>query len=136
MIVGHSHALIIISQYAGYEGGIILPGPQGFLDFLESNTALLPKVKLQKDHQPQCAYGKSTKEAMLLGVFTGYPKMIEGIVENLKADLMEKYSKEVKFVICGGSYLNLNIKEIEISENLTLQGLRIAYEVHNKERTR
>jgi pantothenate kinase type III len=96
----------------------------------------LPKVKLKKDHQPQFAYGKSTEEAMLLGVFTGYPKMIKGIVENLKADLMEKYSTEVKFVICGGSSLNLNIKEIEISENLTLQGLRIAYEVHNKERMR
>lgn len=134
--LGTATTFDIISQYAGYEGGIILPGPQGFLDFLESNTALLPKVKLQKDHQPQFAYGKSTEDAMLLGVFTGYPKMIEGIVENLKADLMEKYSKEVKFVICGGSSLNLNIKEIEISENLTLQGLRIAYEVHNKERMR
>ena len=131
--LGTATTFDIISQYGGYEGGIILPGPQGFLDFLGSNTALLPKVKLQKDHQPEFAYGKSTKEAMLLGVFVGYPEMIKGIVENLKADLTEKYSKEVKFVICGGSSLNLNIKEIETSKNLTLQGLRIAYEVHNKE---
>jgi type III pantothenate kinase len=132
--LGTATTFDIISQPNGYEGGIILPGPQGFLDFLESNTALLPKLELNKNHEPQFAYGKSTKEAMLLGVFTGYPKMIKGIVENLKADLMEKYSKEVKFVICGGSSLNLSIEEIVTSENLTLQGLRIAYEVYNKER--
>ena len=34
----------IIYPQKGYVGGIILPGPQGFLDFLHDHTALLPKI--------------------------------------------------------------------------------------------
>ena len=44
--LGTATTFDIVTKEGGYEGGIILPGPQGFLDFLNENTALLPKVEL------------------------------------------------------------------------------------------
>ena len=58
--------------------------------------------------------------------------MIQGVVRDLREYLAKKHSSEVKFVICGGSNLELDNDEIEISENLTLHGLRIAYEFYHK----
>ena len=81
--MGTATTFDIISKEGGYEGGIILPGPQGFLDFLEKNTALLPKLDLYKESLPELPFGKSTKDAMLIGVFSGYQSMIMGIVEKL-----------------------------------------------------
>lgn len=130
--VGTATTFDIISQKGGYEGGVILPGPQGFLDFLESNTALLPKIELPHNYHSKRPYGKSTLDAMLIGVFSGYKNMIQGVVRDLREYLAKKHSSEVKFVICGGSNLELDNDEIEISENLTLHGLRIAYEFYHK----
>ena len=89
--LGTATTFDIISKQGGYEGGIILPGPQGFLDFLQANTALLPSIDLSKQLPLDLPFGKSTKEAMLVGVFSGYQSMIEGIVEKLKKFLHEKF---------------------------------------------
>ena len=47
--VGTATTFDIVSENGGYEGGIIVPGPQGFLDFLSQKTALLPDVELKKN---------------------------------------------------------------------------------------
>ena len=126
--LGTATTFDIISQDGGYEGGIILPGPQGFLDFLESSTALLPKIDLSESKIKSSAYGKNTKDAMLIGVFSGYKIMIEGIVEELKDHHSKRYGKIPTFVICGGSNFGFVLEKFKYEENLTLHGLRIAYE--------
>ena len=126
--LGTATTFDIISQDGGYEGGIILPGPQGFLDSLESSTALLPRIDLSKSKITNSVYGKNTKDAMLIGVFTGYKIMIEGIVEELKNHHSNRYEKIPTFVMCGGSTFGFVLEKFKYIENLTLHGLRIAYE--------
>ena len=42
--LGTAATFDLITVDGGYEGGIIIPGPQGMLDFLGNHTALLPKL--------------------------------------------------------------------------------------------
>ena len=130
--LGTATTFDIISEQGGYEGGIILPGPQGFLDFLTANTALLPSVNLSYQLPLDTPFGKSTKEAMLVGVFSGYQSMIEGIVEKLRKFLHEKFISMPTFTICGGSALKLNLNDCRYYEHLTLHGLRLANEIYYK----
>ena len=43
--LGTATTFDLITVDGGYEGGIIVPGPQGMLDFLGNHTALLPKIQ-------------------------------------------------------------------------------------------
>ena len=128
--LGTATTFDIISERRGYEGGIILPGPQGFLDFLAMKTALLPKLDLYKEKLLESPFGTSTKDAMLIGVFSGYQTMVQGIVEKLSSFLNKKHRKAPTFTICGGSALNLNLDDCDHVEHLTLHGLRIANEIY------
>ena len=118
----------IVTPNSGYEGGVILPGPQGFLDYLSHATALLPHISLPKSFVISSSYGKSTKDAMLIGVFLGYNQMIQGMIEKLNFELSERFNQRIKFVISGGSPLKLDLDGCIQRENLTLEGLKIAFE--------
>ena len=124
--LGTATTFDIISQDGGYEGGIILPGPQGFLDFLESAWHCFQKW-LSESKIKSSAYGKNTNDAMLIGVFSGYKIMIEGIVEELKDHHSKRYGKIPTFVICGGSNFGFVLKRFKCRKSY-LHGLRIAYE--------
>ena len=130
--LGTATTFDIISEQGGYEGGIILPGQQGFLDFLSANTALLPAIELANHSLLDLPFGKSTMEAMLVGAFSGYQSMIEGMVEKLKDSLHEKFRDIPTFTICGGSALKLTLNDCNHFEHLTLHGLRLANEIYYK----
>ena len=89
--IGTATTFDIITSRDGYCGGIIVPGPQGFLDFLHDNTALLPKIKLtQLDQITDQFFGKSTHSAMLLGVKHGYQPMLDGILQSITSCFNEE----------------------------------------------
>ena len=77
--VGTATTFDIVGQEEGYMGGVIAPGPQGFLDFLHQNTALLPEVRLA-EKMPSDPIGKNTSDAMLLGIHLGFEPMVNGIL--------------------------------------------------------
>ena len=131
--LGTATTFDIVTKDGGYEGGIILPGPQGFLDFLNENTALLPKVELSNESSVEIPYGKNTKDAMLAGVSLGFKSMINALIENLKNYLKKEHGNTPTFATCGGSSINLDFNHSILKENLTLIGLRLAYEHHCKE---
>jgi len=132
--LGTATTFDIVTKDGGYEGGIILPGPQGFLDFLNENTALLPKVELSNERSVDIPYGKNTKDAMLAGVSLGFKSMINALIENLKDYLKKEHGNKPTFAICGGSSIKLDFNHSILKENLTLIGLRLAYEFHCKEK--
>ena len=132
--LGTATTFDIVTKDGGYEGGIILPGPQGFLDFLNENTALLPKVELSNERSVDIPYGKNTKDAMLAGVSLGFKSMINALIENLKDYFKKEHGNKPTFAICGGSSINLDFNHSILKENLTLIGLRLAYEFHSKEK--
>ncbi|MDG1325815.1 MAG: type III pantothenate kinase [Opitutales bacterium] len=129
--VGTATTFDIVSESGGYEGGIITPGPQGFLDFLHQNTALLPKVLLDSK-LPNNSIGRDTKEAMLIGVAKGYPSMVNGIVESIFSEIYNNYHIKPKMVITGGGRKNLSIKDTLEIPNLTIYGLAIAFQLNCK----
>jgi type III pantothenate kinase len=124
--LGTATTFDIVTSENGYEGGIILPGPQGFLDYLADTTALLPQMYIPEKCTFSLPYGKSTEDAMLIGVCSGYKAMIEGIINKLEQELGEPNQHKPIFVVSGGSSLNFDFIKCEKNENLTLEGLRLA----------
>ena len=84
---------------------------------------------MQQFHPP-VAIGKNTIHAMQSGIFFGYVGLVEGIVARFKAEL----TGDVKVVATGG--LAREISEATtcidvIDSNLTLNGLRLIYEMNH-----
>jgi type III pantothenate kinase len=129
--IGTATTFDVISQNGGYEGGVIAPGPQGFLDFLSQNTALLPKVKISEKH-PNSIIGRETKDAMLIGTKIGYPAMVHGIITNLKKEIKRKFRNEPTLIITGGGIGNLKLENSIFRKDLTIYGLALAFQLNSK----
>lgn len=129
--IGTATTFDVISKTGGYEGGVIAPGPQGFLDFLSQNTALLPKVSIS-DKYPKSTIGRKTKDAMLIGTKLGYPAMVQGIITNLKNEIKRKFRNEPTLIITGGGIGNLKLENSIFRKDLTIYGLALAFQLNSK----
>jgi type III pantothenate kinase len=127
--IGTATTFDVIDKNNGYIGGVIAPGPQGFLDFLHQNTALLPKLQYSKQNCPR-KIGQSTEEAMKIGTSIGYPAMVNGIINEIINDV-KLFHKKTKIISTGG-IKNLEINDsIEYFQHLTLSGLALAFFQNN-----
>jgi type III pantothenate kinase len=127
--IGTATTFDVITENEGYVGGVIAPGPQGYLDFLHQNTALLPKLKYSNQNI-KLKIGKSTTEAMHIGTSIGYPSMVRGILNEIISEL-EKFSDKPKIITTGGNQDILNHDNISCLPNLTLTGLALAFAQNN-----
>ena len=126
--VGTATTFDVVTETGGYEGGIIVPGPQGFLDFLNQNTALLPKVNIQ-ENIPHSVIGKETSQAMLIGAKLGHTVMKEGLISHLSKEIELQFFKKPKLILTGGASTQTNIPNIEHRPDLTIFGLALAFQV-------
>ncbi len=120
----------IVSADGAYRGGAIAPGIVVSQDALVSHTARLHKVDLQP---PPCVIGTNTIHAMQSGIFLGYVAMIEGMVARFKAAMNDQ---NVQVIATGGLAVlfNENTDAIDlIAPELTLEGLRVIYEMNQPE---
>ena len=124
--VGTATTFDVVTETGGYEGGIIVPGPQGFLDFLNQNTALLPKVNI-KEHITHSIIGKETKQAMLIGAKLGHAAMKEGLISNLSKEIELQFFRKPRLILTGGASTETNIPNIEHRPDLTIFGLALAF---------
>ena len=124
--VGTATTFDIVGQEEGYMGGVIAPGPQGFLDFLHQNTALLPNVRLV-DKMPSSPIGKKTSDAMLLGIHLGFEPMVNGILLRLDEEITKISGKKPKVILAGGASFHLELPNAEHRPFLTLEGIALAY---------
>lgn len=118
----------IISQH-GYEGGIIAPGLELMSRYLHEQTALLPKLKPEDLVNTNGAIGKSTREAMQLGVAIGYSGMLDALCERVIIELREREGVEPLLLATGGSTANLTSNwahKARFVPHLTLLGLGAA----------
>ncbi len=102
-------------------GGVIAPGMKTMARALNTNTANLPEVEIEK---PPHYIGTTTVTAIQSGIFYGHIALVEGIVERLK----EGVGEDVKVIATGGSAALTaeNTEAISIvDENLLLHGLRL-----------
>ena len=79
----------IISSNRAYVGGVIAPGLDAMTDYLHDRTALLPKIDLQ---EPRTAIGRSTVDAMMSGAVHGYRGLVRGILSEVIAELMSRWT--------------------------------------------
>ncbi len=111
----------IISKRGDYLGGLILPGMELSLSSLYRNTALLPKVKLER---ASSIIGKDTVNSMRGGILFGFGATCDGLVAQYKKIL----GKSTKVIATGGNskLMRRYAKSIQhVDEDLTLKGLRL-----------
>jgi type III pantothenate kinase len=115
---------IVTSQ--GYEGGIIAPGLGLMTSYLHEQTALLPELRPEDLVQVEGAIGKSTRQAMQLGVAIGYSGMLDALCARVIAELREREGAEPLILTTGGSTANLTsdwATKAQFVPHLTLLGL-------------
>ena len=115
---------IISSQ--GYEGGIIAPGLAVMTHYLHEQTALLPELKPEDLINVKDAIGKSTVDAMKLGLTVGFSGMVQSILDKVSDGLVERSGANPVVLSTGGSVANLTkdwALKSEFVQDLTLIGL-------------
>jgi len=120
----------VVNRSGNYVGGIIAPGLAALTEYLHEKTALLPRIKIREVRR---AVGKSTEEAMLIGIVHGYRGLVRELLKGLKVELG---SPRLPVVATGG-YGKLMAKWVpeitRIDPLLTLEGLRLVWQARNGE---
>jgi len=116
----------VVSREGDYLGGAIAPGIGISAETLYRQAAQLPRIELAL---PKKVIGKNTVAAMQSGVLFGYVALVEGMVERIKEELGE----ETKVIATGGlaGVIAGETSAIQVVNlNLTLEGLRLIYEMN------
>jgi type III pantothenate kinase len=118
----------VINEKGEYEGGSIAPGIGISLSALYREASRLAPVDLVP---PPTPIGRSTEESIQAGVLFGYASLVEGMVERIGREL-----EGAPTVIATGGHAPLMAGLIEgvtvVDPDLTLKGLRLAYEALRK----
>ncbi len=117
-----------ISPKGEYMGGCIAPGIVISTEALFARASKLPRVEFSK---PKSIITKDTVSAMQAGIMFGYAGLVDGIVERMKAE-----AKTKPLVIATGGLAGIIAQEArsidKIEEMLTLEGLRLIYNLNKK----
>ncbi len=118
----------VIGRDGDYLGGSIAPGIGIARDALVGRTAQLYQVALTPPPDP---VGRNTTQALQSGLFWGYVGLIEGLVARLRKAMPD--GREALVLATGGLAPlfreHTNVID-EIAPLLTLDGLRILYEMN------
>ncbi|WP_242123249.1 type III pantothenate kinase [Sphingobium sp. Sx8-8] len=116
----------VIDYHGAYKGGIIAPGINLSLDALVAAAAKLPKIAIEPPEN-RSVIGRTTADAMHIGVFWGYVAMMEGLVARMRAEI----GRPAKVISTGGLAVlfdeNSDIFDA-IAPDLTILGLALLYE--------
>ena len=128
--LGTAITLDVISE-KGYEGGIIAPGFQLMTRYLNEQTALLPELDNEALGSVKGSFGKSTVQAMQLGVSIGFSGMVDTLLQHILNTMQDMHAKKPIVLSTGGSIANLTqdwIEKTQFVDHITLIGLAVAYE--------
>jgi type III pantothenate kinase len=124
---GTATTFCAVTKDGEYLGGAISPGVKISAEALFQRASKLPRVELAK---PPKVIGADTISAMQAGIVYGYAGLVDGIVERMKKEL----SMEARVVATGGlaELVSPETKTIqEIKPHLTLEGLRLLFEINH-----
>lgn len=118
----------VVTRDGRYIGGSIAPGIGISSDALTRRAAQLYKVEFAP---PPSVIGRNTTHAIQSGIFLGYVCLVEGLVARIRQAMPE--GDQARIIATGG--LAELFKEHtpvieEIAPNLTLDGLRIIYDLN------
>ncbi len=123
---GTSTNMDVVDASGAYIGGAIAPGLEVSQSALIGATAALRSVDLTA---PRAAIGRNTVEAIQSGMLYGHAGLVDGIVERL----VDEVEGDPRVVATGGlaSTIVPLCRTVEtIDANLTLDGLRLVYEMN------
>nr|WP_296154299.1 type III pantothenate kinase [uncultured Peptoniphilus sp.] len=128
--LGTAITFCVVDDKKNYLGGLILPGISISAEALVSRTSKLPKIEIIK---PEKVIGKTTVSSMQNGLYYGFSTMIDGIVKHICGEIQMDPSDV--HVIATGGFSNLLVSDSEydiiIDRDLTMDGLRILYDLNN-----
>lgn len=106
-----------------FMGGVISPGIQAGLEWLERRTAKLPGVELRP---PERVIGRQTEACIQSGVFYSAVEAVDGIVRRVKVE----WGRPDALVVATGGYADSVASRAttvdRLEPYLTLQGLALA----------
>lgn len=124
---GTALTINVCNEKGEFLGGAIAPGARLMLESLNEHTAKLPKVALAFPAGP---IGRSTEQAMLVGVVHGIRGMVQSIIEQY-AEVLGRWPE----LIATGGDAPLLFGDWElthaVSPDLILYGIALAYTEHN-----
>ena len=119
----------VINDKCELLGVVIAPGIKTSLEGLATKTAQLPMVELDA---PKTVIGKNTKHCMQSGIIFGFAGLVDNIVAKIKREIN---CSDVKVVATGGlgEIIAKESKSItKVDRTLTLDGLKIIYNLNSK----
>ena len=124
---GTATTFCAITKARDYLGGVICPGVKISAEALFQHAAKLPRIELQT---PNSVIGRNTVTSMQSGLYFGYIGQVDYIVNRMKKEMNELDA----MVIATGGLAKLIANESqtvnEINRLLTLEGLRIIYNIN------
>ncbi len=123
---GTATTFCAITKAGEYLGGAIVPGVKISAEALYQRAAKLPRVELAK---PPTVIGRDTITAMQAGILYGYAGLVDGIVKRMK----KEFAVDARVIATGGLAELVAPETSSVSEvrpNLTLEGLRLLYEIN------
>ena len=119
-----------VSASGVFLGGAIAPGIKASAESLTASTAKLPRIELLK---PKSPIGTNTVNNMQAGIIYGFAGVVDKILKEMKKS---KELKGAKVIATGGlSELISDVLDVPfdaIDRPLSLNGLKILYELNNK----
>lgn len=123
---GSAFTYDVVDRGAVYRGGTIAPGPGLMQRALNRDTAQLPEVPLVL---PNEAIGRSTVEAIQIGVMYGFIESARGLLRRIN----EALDENACVVVTGGwaSMLAQNLDLVDAVEpHMVLEGVRFLMEMN------
>lgn len=124
---GTATTVCVISKDKVYMGGAILPGIRISMEALETKTAKLPKVEIQKK---ESAIGQTTVDSIQIGLFYGQMGMVREIVSRSRR---EAFADEPVRVIGTGGFSSLFDKQGLFDQaipDLALRGIYLSLKLN------
>lgn len=117
-----------VSPKGEYLGGVIVPGVQVSLDALLARAAKIGPVEIAP---PPHVVGRNTPHAVQAGIIHGYAALVDGLLERI----FEELAFPGETLATGGlaPLIARHTNRLKnVDQNLTLEGLRIIYELNRE----
>lgn len=129
---GTATTFCAVSKDSEYLGGVIVPGIMISLDALSQKAAKLPKIALEL---PATVIGTDTVSSIQSGIIYGYAGLVDELIRKIKKEM----GGEPYVVATGGLAETIAAHTVSIKEinpMLTLEGLRLVYEMNRDARVK